>query len=77
MGKKKETARFMSELKTYQDGGIPLYLDGQLSSPKAIVKAHARVAKVAESGTYTYMRDYDENEAGEVKRLSFDLIKEK
>ena len=75
MGKKKENAEFLEELRTYRDSGIPLYLNGQLSSPKAIVKAHEHVMKVAESGTYTYMRDYDENETGEVKRLSFDLIK--
>ena len=75
MGKKKETAKFMSELKGYRDSGTSLYLNGQPSSPKAIIKAHTHVLRIAESGTYTYMRDYDENEAGEVKRLSFDLIK--
>lgn len=75
MGKKKKTAKFMSELKGYRDSGIPLYLDGNPSSPKAIVKAHTNVLRIAESGTYTYMRDYEENEEGEVKRLSFDLIK--
>ena len=75
MGKKKETAKFMTELKNYRDSGISLYLEGHPSSPKAIVKAHSYADRIAESGTYTYMRDYDENEVGEVKRLSFDLIK--
>ena len=72
MGKNKETAGFIAELKHYKRNGVSLYLNGYSSDPKAIVKAHQMVA---ESGTYSYMRDYDENEAGEVKRLSFDLIK--
>ena len=72
MGKKKKAAEFVAELKHYKRNGVSLYLNGTSSGPKAIAKAHQIVA---ESGVYSYMRDYDENEAGEVKRLSFDLIK--
>jgi hypothetical protein len=68
MGKKKNTAELLNELRQYDASGLSLYLNGNPSTPKAIVKAH----KVAESGTY--MRDYIEDDKGEVNKLSFDLI---
>ena len=69
MGKKKESAQLLHELRQYDKCGLELYLRGQPSNPKAIVKAH----KIAETGSY--MRDYIKNETGEVKKISFDLIK--
>lgn len=67
--KKKKKTKFLYELEQYDHQGISLLLDGRPSSPKAIAQAH----KIAEEGTY--MRDYIENELGEVRQLSFDLIK--
>ena len=45
-------------------------MDGHPSSPKEIVKA----CRVAEEGTY--MRDYVQNDKGEVVWVSFDKIKD-
>lgn len=71
MGKKKESAALLSELRQQKKCGMKLYLNGTPSTPKAIEKAH----KIAETGSY--MRDYIFDEEGEVKKISFDLIKEK
>ena len=57
------------ELKSYQEAGVALWLDGQPSTPKKIAKAH----KIAEDGVY--MRDYVEDEKGERKGIKFDFIK--
>ncbi|WP_417030148.1 hypothetical protein, partial [Blautia hydrogenotrophica] len=54
------------ELRDYQEAGVTLWLDGHPSTPKKIVKAH----KLAENGVY--MRDYVENEKGEIAKLKFD-----
>lgn len=67
---KKETSELHSELKHYRKQGVELWLDGQPSTPKSIVKAHL----IAEEGSY--MRDYIENEEGEVSRIHFDLVRE-
>jgi len=71
MKKKKhnKSPEFLCELEEYDQRGISLLLDGKPSNPKAIAKAH----RIAEEGTY--MRDYIEDESGEVIELSFDLIK--
>lgn len=60
-----------SELEMYSKQGVSLWLNDKPSTPKAIAKAH----RVAEEGAY--MRDYVENEKGEVELLKFDYIKEK
>jgi len=67
--KKKKSPEFLCELEEYNQRGVSLLLDGQPSSPKAIAKAH----RIAEEGTY--MRDYIEDEKGEMKKLSFDTVK--
>lgn len=54
----------------YARQGISLCLDGEPSTPKKI----ARACSVAEEGMY--MRDYVQNERGELEKLEFDLIKE-
>ncbi|CCX58209.1 hypothetical protein [Blautia hydrogenotrophica] len=59
------------ELRDYQEAGVTLWLDGHPSTPKKIVKAH----KLAENGVY--MRDYVENEKGEIAKLKFDFVKTK
>ena len=59
------------ELRDYQEAGVTLWLDGYPSTPKKIVKAH----KLAENGVY--MRDYVENEKGEIAKLKFDFVKTK
>jgi len=69
MGKKKETAKLLDELKQYDKCGLELYLNGAPSTPKAIVKAH----KIAETGFY--MRDYVKNDYGEVEKLVFNVVK--
>lgn len=48
---KKQKDDFRKELDAYQAQGIPLWLDGEPSSPKEIWKAH----KIAED--ISYMRD--------------------
>lgn len=57
------------ELESYQEAGVALWLDGRPSTPKKIAKAH----KIAEDGVY--MRDYVEDEKGEIKGIKFDFIK--
>ena len=59
------------ELRDYQEAGVTLWLDGHPSTPKKIVKAH----KLAENGVY--IRDYVENEKGEIAKLKFDFVKTK
>ena len=63
--KKKSQKPLKKELKLYQEQGIPLYLNGELSSPKSI----------AEGGGY--MRDYTEDEKGRIAQVSFDFIQDK
>lgn len=71
MGKKrkKKDEALRRELEAYKEKGIMLWLDGSPSTPGKIVKAHV----VAEDGVY--MRDYVQNERGEVERLEFDFVK--
>ncbi len=72
MGKKrkKKDHALRRELDMYARQGISLCLDGEPSTPKKI----ARACSVAEEGMY--MRDYVQNERGELEKLEFDLIKE-
>ena len=68
--KKKEASALRCELETYHLQGVSLWLDGRPSSPKEIVKA----CRVGEEGAY--MRDYVQNDKGEVVWVSFDKVKE-
>lgn len=56
------------ELELYQERGISLYLGGQPSSPQSIAAA----CQIAEDGGY--MRDYTEDESGQIARVNFDFI---
>ncbi len=62
--------KLKNELKLYQKQGVVLKLEDQKMSPKEIAKA----CFAAEKGSY--MRDYVCDEAGELKMLCFNLIKE-
>ena len=66
---KKQKDDFRKELDAYQAQGIPLWLDGEPSSPKEIWKAH----KIAED--ISYMRDYVPYCYGRLLRLEFDEVK--
>lgn len=68
--RKKRDGALRRELEAYRRKGVMLWLDGEPSTPREIVKAHV----VAEDGVY--MRDYVQNDKGEVKKLQFDLVKD-
>lgn len=57
------------ELKSYDKQGIELWLNGDRSTPKEILKA----CMVQEAGTY--MRDYVTDEKGAIREIRFDLIR--
>lgn len=59
------------ELKEYDRQGVSLWLDGILSNPREISKAH----KIEEEGVY--MRDYVQNEGGGIEAIKFDSIRKK
>ena len=67
--KKKSAKPLRRELESYRDKGIELYLDGIPSTPKKIAKA----CQIAEDGGY--MRDYTEDEEGNIACVSFDFIR--
>lgn len=67
---KKERQILHRELETYEDMGIPLYLNGRSTTPKRIEKAY----KIAEEGDY--MRDYIQDEDGKLQAISFDLVRD-
>ncbi len=56
------------ELEQYKRRGVSLSLEGQPSNPCEIVQAHL----VAEE--CSYMRDYIQNEKGEIQEIDFDKI---
>jgi len=58
------------ELKEYERLGIPIFMEGYLVSPLQIVLAHM----IRETGVYTYMRDYEMNEEGDVEKLGFHKV---
>jgi len=58
------------ELKEYEKLGVPISMEGHLVSPLQIVHAHM----IKETGTYTYMRDYEMNEEGDVEKLGFHKV---
>lgn len=65
-----ETDALRTELEDYEERGVELWLDGLPSTPKSIIKAHM----IAEEGTY--MRDYVQNEDGEVSGIHFNLVQD-
>lgn len=67
--REKEMEELRRELKDYRDRGIPLLLEGRSSTPKEI----ARACVIAERGTY--MRDYGEEQGGEIRYINFEYVK--
>ena len=64
----KEMEDLRRELREYRRQGVGLYLDGISSTPKEI----ARACVIAENGTY--MRDYGDNEGGEIRSINFEFV---
>lgn len=56
------------ELELYRQRGVSLNLEGYPSNPAEIVRAHL----IAESGGY--MRDYEQDEKGAIRKIDFDKI---
>ena len=61
------------ELKEIEKLGIPIFMEGYLVSPLQIVHAHMMIR---ETGIYTYMRDYEMNEEGDVEKLGFHKVRQ-
>lgn len=66
--KKNKLPELKKELEEYERQGVELWLEGFKSSPKEITKAH----RIAEQGSY--MRDYENNETGEISKIGFDYV---
>lgn len=69
-GSKKTWKSLKKELKSYEEEGVSLYLNGYPSTSKSIVKAHM----VAEDGVY--MRDYIGDGKGGIEKLDFQFVKD-
>lgn len=69
MKKKCKDFPLKKELKSYSDKGLTLRLNEKVSSQKEIVRAYM----LAESGSY--MRDYVQNQEGEVVEVRFQKVK--
>ena len=67
---KKTMKPLKEELKSYRRNGVKLFLDGEPSTPKNIVKA----CMIAEDGGY--MRDYTADEEGRIAKVNFEHIRE-
>lgn len=61
--------KLKTELEAYEKKEVELYLQGKKSTPKKIAKA----CTAAEDGTY--MREYECDADGKVRRLRFQWIK--
>ena len=66
---RKQDKPLKKELESYQEAGVACGLTGGRVIDIRIVKAH----RIAEDGVY--MRDYVEDEKGEIKGIKFDFIK--
>lgn len=65
---KQQESNFIVELEEYVRKGIPIRLDGVLSTPLQILETCFR------NGNYFYMRDYIGDEKGIVRELHFDRV---
>ena len=67
MGEYKNTdvQRLFAELTNYEKKGVDITLNGLSASPMQVIQAHMLRENVA------YMRDYQMNEKGDVRRLDF------
>ncbi len=64
-----DPGRLRHELELYRQNGVSLNLEGCPSNPSEIVRAHL----IAESGGY--MRDYEQDEKGAIRKIDFDKIR--
>lgn len=67
MGEYKNTdvQRLFAELTNYEKKGVDITLNGLSASPMQVIQAHMLRENVA------YMRDYQMNEKGDVRKLDF------
>ena len=66
---KEERTRYMNGLKRYQNKGIPIYMDGKLSSSTD----WERLFELREDNRF-YMGDYVQADTGELKEIRFDKV---
>ena len=64
-----DPGRLRHELELYRQNGVSLNLEGWPSNPSEIVRAHL----IAECGSY--MRDYEQDEKGAIRKIAFDKIR--
>lgn len=57
-----------AELENYEKNGVCILMDGRISSPMQVVRAHMARENVS------YMRDYEMDSEGNVSSLSFNNI---
>lgn len=62
---KPEYGEMYDELEKYEKDGVCILMDGYSVSPMQVVKAHMAREHVS------YMRDYEMNEEGKLKAISF------
>lgn len=60
-----EVQKMFTELANYERKGVDITLNGLSASPMQVVQAHMLREDVA------YMRDYQMNEMGDIRRLDF------
>lgn len=63
--KNKEVQNLFTELTGYEKKGVDITLNGLSASPMQIVQAHIM------REDFAYMRDYEMNEKGDIKKLDF------
>lgn len=66
---KQNVGNLFTELSDFERKGVEISLDGLPASPMQIVQAHIMRENI------TYMRDYIMNEEGDIKSVSFQIIK--
>ena len=64
-----EMARYLNGLRRYTEKGIPIYMDGKISSQRDWEK----LFEVREDGMF-YMGDYVQAEEGGLKEIRFDKV---
>ena len=66
---KQNVGNLFTELSDFERKGVEISLDGLPASPMQIVQAHIMRENII------YMRDYILNEKGDIKGVSFDVVK--
>lgn len=63
--KNNEVQKMFTELANYERKGVDITINGLSASPMQVVQAHMLRENVA------YMRDYQMNEKGDIRRVDF------